>query len=61
MANMASFITVGEMVDCACTKASALAFHEGLTQEIRHWYGATKVRTRYGSSVCLPDSLIQKF
>lgn len=49
MASMASFITVGEMVDYACTKASALAFHEGLSQEIRHWYGATRVRTRYSS------------
>ncbi|ODM18246.1 hypothetical protein SI65_06117 [Aspergillus cristatus] len=45
MASMASFITVGEMVDYACTKASALAFHEGLSQEIRHWHRADKVRT----------------
>lgn len=37
------------LVDYACTKASALAFHDGLSQEIQHWYGATKIRTRYGN------------
>lgn len=46
VASMASFVTVGEMVDYACTKASALAFHEGLGQELRYWYKAPKVRTR---------------
>ena len=46
VASLASFAASGVMVDYACTKASALAFHEGLTQELRHWYGAKKVRTR---------------
>jgi short-subunit dehydrogenase len=46
VASAASFVSIGEMVDYSCTKASALAFHEGLTQEIRYWYGAKKVRTR---------------
>lgn len=46
IASMASFVALGEMVDYCCSKASALAFHEGLTQELRHWYQARKVRTR---------------
>ena len=45
IASMASFIALGEMVDYCCSKASALAFHEGLTQELRMWYNAKKVRT----------------
>ncbi|EYE96281.1 SDR family oxidoreductase [Aspergillus ruber CBS 135680] len=59
MASMASFITVGEMVDYACTKASALAFHEGLSQEIRHWYGATRVRTSIVNPLWVRTPLIR--
>ena len=47
IASMASFVALGEMVDYCCTKASALAFHEGLSQELKYWYQAPKVRTRY--------------
>jgi short-subunit dehydrogenase len=47
IASMASFISLGSMVDYACSKASALAFHEGIRQELRYWYKAGKVRTRY--------------
>lgn len=46
VASMASFITGARNVDYACTKVGALAFHEGLTQELRHSYNAKKVRTR---------------
>lgn len=46
IASMASFVAQGEMVDYCCSKASALAFHEGLGQELRFWYEAPKVRTR---------------
>lgn len=46
LASMASFVSFGETVGYACSKASALAFHEGLTQEIRHWHGSKRVRTR---------------
>lgn len=46
IASMASFLALGEMVDYCCTKASALAFHEGLAQELKYWYQAPKVRTR---------------
>lgn len=45
IASMASFLALGEMVDYCCTKASALAFHEGLGQELKRWYNAPKVRT----------------
>lgn len=46
IASMASFVTLGEMVDYGCTKAGVLAFHEGLAQELRHWHKAPRVRTR---------------
>lgn len=46
VASMASFVGIGEIVDYCCTKASALAFHEGLRQELRYWYNAPNVRTR---------------
>lgn len=46
MASIASFVAVGEMVDYCCSKASALAFHEGLTQELKHFYAAPNVLTR---------------
>lgn len=49
VASLASFVSFVEGVDYSCSKASALAFHEGLTQEIRYNYGARKVRTR-----CVP-------
>jgi short-subunit dehydrogenase len=45
IASIASFVAGGTMVDYACSKASALAFHEGLAQELRMWYNAPKVRT----------------
>ena len=46
IASAGSFLGLGEMTDYSCSKASALAFHEGLTQEIRLWHKAKKVRTR---------------
>lgn len=46
VASFASFVAVPEMVDYCCTKASALAFHEGLRQELKYWYQAPNVRTR---------------
>ncbi|OQE25224.1 hypothetical protein PENSTE_c006G04062 [Penicillium steckii] len=45
IASIASFVAVGEMVDYCCSKASALAFHEGLRQELKFWYNAPNVRT----------------
>lgn len=46
VASLASFVSFVGCVDYSCSKASALAFHEGLTQEIRHIYGSRNVRTR---------------
>lgn len=47
VASAASFVAVGEMVDYCCSKASALAFHEGLRQELKYWHRAPNVRTRF--------------
>lgn len=46
IASMASFVGLGEMADYCCSKASALAFHESLRQELKSWYNAPNVRTR---------------
>lgn len=45
VASMASFMVHAQNVDYTCTKASALAFHEGLGQELKSRYNAQKVRT----------------
>lgn len=46
IASMASFVGIGEMADYCGSKASALAFHESLRQELKAWYNAPAVRTR---------------
>lgn len=45
IASMASFIVIAQNVDYSCTKASALAFHEGLAGELKNRYKADQVRT----------------
>ena len=45
IASMASFVALGEMADYCGSKASALAFHESLRQELKSWYHAPGVRT----------------
>jgi short-subunit dehydrogenase len=45
IASMASYIIHAGNVDYACSKASALAFHEGLAVELRSRYKAPNVRT----------------
>ncbi|KAL4884478.1 hypothetical protein BJY04DRAFT_215444 [Aspergillus karnatakaensis] len=47
VASMASFTTSAELVPYCCSKAAALAFHEGVGQEVRYCYGEKKggVRT----------------
>ncbi|KAH7153368.1 hypothetical protein EDB81DRAFT_791268 [Dactylonectria macrodidyma] len=47
MASISSFVVIANNVDYSCTKAGALAFHEGLGQELKHRYSAGKIRTRY--------------
>ncbi|KAK2791471.1 hypothetical protein FQN53_002580 [Emmonsiellopsis sp. PD_33] len=44
IASMASFVGLGQMADYCGSKASALAFHECLGQELRLYYKAGKVR-----------------
>ncbi|KAJ6041381.1 uncharacterized protein N7446_010731 [Penicillium canescens] len=45
VAGTASIVAVGEMVDYCCSKASVLAFHEGLRQALKYSYRAPNVRT----------------
>lgn len=45
IASLAAFVTPPQLVDYACTKAAALAFHEGLAQELKNRHHAPKVRT----------------
>lgn len=42
---MGSYSVYAGNVSYTCSKASALAFHEGLGQELKHRYNAPKVRT----------------
>ena len=46
VASMASFVTVASGVDYSCSKAAALAFHEGLMQELKYKYKARNIRAR---------------
>ncbi|KAI5459133.1 hypothetical protein BGZ63DRAFT_360620 [Mariannaea sp. PMI_226] len=45
MASVASFLTISNNVDYSCVKTGLIAFHEGLTQELRHRYDARNVLT----------------
>lgn len=45
VSSYASWLTIPNMVDYGASKAAALAFHEGLTAELRTKYNAPKVRT----------------
>ncbi|KAI4135563.1 MAG: hypothetical protein LQ347_000564 [Umbilicaria vellea] len=54
IASMAAYTTLPNMADYACTKAGALAFHEGLAAELKTRYHAPKVRT-----VCVTPNWVQ--
>jgi short-subunit dehydrogenase len=45
VASLASFVALAGAVDYSCTKAALLAFHEGLTQEIKHRYKCPEIQT----------------
>jgi len=47
IASAASYLTMASNVDYSCSKAGALALHEGLSQELKYRYNANLVRTRY--------------
>jgi len=51
MASLASYVALPTSVDYSVTKAGVLAFHEGLTCEIKHIYKAPGVMT----TIVLPD------
>ncbi|KAF2874606.1 hypothetical protein BDV95DRAFT_487668 [Massariosphaeria phaeospora] len=44
-ASLASFVGLAGMVDYSCTKAGLIAFHEGLTQELKHRYNCPQIMT----------------
>ncbi|KFX93597.1 hypothetical protein O988_06723, partial [Pseudogymnoascus sp. VKM F-3808] len=60
IASLASFITGVQNVDYSCSKAGALALHEGLAQELRHAYNAKKVRTSIVHPTYIRTPLIDK-
>lgn len=45
IASLASFITIASNIGYSCTKAGLVAFHEGLTQDLKHRYNARDVLT----------------
>jgi short-subunit dehydrogenase len=44
-ASLSAFLGIAGMVDYCCTKAALIAFHEGLTQEIKHRYHCPQIKT----------------
>jgi all-trans-retinol dehydrogenase (NAD+) len=45
ISSLAAFVVHARNVDYCCTKASTLAFHEGLASELKHKYNAPDVKT----------------
>ncbi|KAK5636176.1 hypothetical protein RRF57_011888 [Xylaria bambusicola] len=45
VASLASFVALPTAADYSASKAAALAFHEALTSELKHCYGAPNVMT----------------
>lgn len=45
VASLASFVALAGAVDYSCTKAALLAFHEGLTTELKHRYKCPQILT----------------
>jgi all-trans-retinol dehydrogenase (NAD+) len=44
-ASLAAFLGLAGSVEYSCTKAGLIAFHEGLTQELKHRYKAPQIKT----------------
>ena len=61
IASVTSFVGLGGWVDYCCSKASALAFHEGLSQELSLWYDAPKVRTSIFHPAWVRTPLIESY
>jgi all-trans-retinol dehydrogenase (NAD+) len=49
IASTGSFYSQAQNVSYACSKAAAMAFHEGLGQELRARFDAPRIRTSYVS------------
>ncbi|GLB04415.1 hypothetical protein AtubIFM57258_010381 [Aspergillus tubingensis] len=60
VASQASFMSLGEIVDYSCSKASALAFHEGLGQELKYWHKTTGVKTSVVHPLWVRTPMIQQ-
>jgi all-trans-retinol dehydrogenase (NAD+) len=45
VASLASFVALAGAVDYSASKAALLAFHEGLTQELKHRYNCPQIKT----------------
>jgi all-trans-retinol dehydrogenase (NAD+) len=45
VASLVSFVALAGAVDYSCTKAALLAFHEGLTQELKHRHKCPQIQT----------------
>jgi all-trans-retinol dehydrogenase (NAD+) len=45
VSSLAAFVSLAGAVDYGCTKSAMLSFHEGLAQEIKHWYKCPQIRT----------------
>ncbi|KAF2465598.1 NAD(P)-binding protein [Lindgomyces ingoldianus] len=45
VASLAAFFGLAGMTDYSCTKAGLIAFHEGLTQELKHRYSCPQIKT----------------
>ncbi|KND94806.1 Short-chain dehydrogenase/reductase family 16C member 6 [Tolypocladium ophioglossoides CBS 100239] len=45
VSSFASWLTIPNMIDYGASKAAAMAFHEGITSELKTRYNAPKVRT----------------
>lgn len=60
VASMASYTGgAAHLLSYSCSKASAMAFHEGLAQEIVHMHKAPRVRTTYVSYLFSPQTLMK--
>ncbi|KAI9051061.1 hypothetical protein LZ554_005169 [Drepanopeziza brunnea f. sp. 'monogermtubi'] len=60
IASMASYLVHAQNVDYSCSKASALAFHEGLASELRARYNAPNIRTTVVNPAWIRTPLIEK-
>lgn len=45
VASLASFVSLAGAADYSCTKAALLAFHETLTEELKHRYKCPQIKT----------------